>query len=56
MRIILAGIAGGVVLFIWGAFSHMVLPFGEIGIKSMPNEAPVMAAMRSNITEPGLYF
>jgi hypothetical protein len=56
MRIILAGIAGGVVLFIWGALSHTVLPFGEIGIKMLPNEAPVMAAMKSNITEPGLYF
>ena len=56
MRIILAGIAGGIVLFMWGAFSHMVLPLGEAGIKSLPNEAAVMAAMKSNITEPGLYF
>lgn len=56
MRVILAGIVGGFLLFFWGAFSHMVLPIGEIGVKSMPNEAPVMAAMKSNIPEPGLYF
>lgn len=56
MRIILAGIAGGLLLFFWGAFSHMVLPLGEVGVKSMPNEAPVMSAMKANITEPGLYF
>lgn len=56
MRVIIAGIVGGLILFFWGAFSHMVLPLGEVGIKSMPNEAPVMAAMKSNIPEPGLYF
>jgi hypothetical protein len=56
MRIILAGIAGGIVLFIWGALSHTVLPFGDIGMKTLPNEAPVMAALKANITEPGLYF
>jgi hypothetical protein len=56
MRIILAGIAGGVVLFMWGAFVHTVLPIGEIGVKTLPNEAPILQAMRSNIAEPGLYF
>ena len=56
MRIILAGVAGGLILFIWGAISHMVLPLGEVGIKAMPNEAQVTAAMKANINEPGLYF
>jgi hypothetical protein len=56
MRIILAAIVGGIIMFCWGAFSHMVLPIGEMGIKSMPNEAPVMSAMKSGIQEPGLYF
>lgn len=56
IRVLLAGIAGGVVLFCWGAFSHMVLPLGEVGVKTMPNEMPVMTAMKSNINESGLYF
>jgi hypothetical protein len=56
MRILIAGIAGGIVLFMWGAFSHMVLPIGEIGIKTMPNEAQVIGAMKSSITEPGFYY
>ena len=56
MRIIIAGIAGGIVLFCWGAFSHMVLPIGDIGVKSMPNDAAVMSALKTNISEPGLYF
>ena len=56
MRILLAGIAGGFILFFWGAFSHTVLSLGETGVKSMPNEGPVMTAMKSNIPEPGLYY
>ncbi|HKZ53733.1 MAG TPA: hypothetical protein VJ085_10695 [Candidatus Acidoferrales bacterium] len=55
-RIVLGGLAGGVVLFVWGAISHMVLPLGEVGIKVMPNEQPVIAAMRENLREPGFYF
>ena len=56
MRIILAGIAGGLLLFFWGAFSHTVLPLGEVGVDAIQNEDAVMSAMRANIKEPGLYF
>lgn len=55
-RVWLAGLVGGVVLFVWGAVSHMALPLGEIGISSLPNEEPVMEAMRTHITAPGFYF
>ena len=33
MRIYIAGLIGGIVLFVWGAVSHMVLPVGEMGIQ-----------------------
>jgi hypothetical protein len=56
MRLIIAGIVGGLVMFFWGAFSHMVLQLGDGAIKAVPNEAAVVAAMKSNITEPGFYF
>jgi len=56
MRLIIAGIVGGLVMFFWGAFSHAVLPLGEAGIKVLPNEAAVISAMKTNITEPGFYF
>jgi hypothetical protein len=55
-RILLGGVVGGVVMFIWGAVSHMVLPLGEVGIKQIPNEAAAIAAMRDNIKEAGFYF
>ena len=56
MRIIIAGIIGGIVMFMWGAVSHMVLPVGEMGLKAIPNETAVVADLRANITEPGMYF
>jgi len=55
-NIFLASMFGGIVLFVWGAFSHMVLGLGESSIKQIPNEEIVVAAMRDNITEAGLYF
>lgn len=55
-KIVLGGIIGGVLMFIWSAVSHMLLPIGSMGIKSIPNEDAVLAAMKTNITEPGFYF
>lgn len=38
MRLILAGIAGGIVMFIWSFCSQTVLPLGEVGVRMLPNE------------------
>ena len=54
--IVLAGILGGVAMFLAGTFTHVVLPLREAGIKQLPNEEPVVSAIKSNLTEPGLYF
>ncbi len=37
-KVLVGGFVGGIVLFVWGAVSLMVLPLGEVGIKEMPNE------------------
>lgn len=55
-RIILAAIVGGLVVFCWGAVSHMVLPFGEMGIKNLPGEEVLVAAMKASMTERGFYL
>ena len=55
-RTLLAGVVGGIVLFVWGAVSHMALDLGSVGVKVIPNEDPVLAVMRENIAEPGFYF
>jgi hypothetical protein len=57
MKILLAGILGGIVMFIWTSIAHMFLPLGEAGIGEIPNEQAVLAAMQSNIGDKtGLYI
>jgi len=56
VRIIIAAFVGGLVMFCWGAFSHMMLPFAEAGVKALPNESAITTALESNIKEPGFYF
>ena len=51
MRILLAGILGGIVMFIWTSIAHMALPLGEAGINEIPNELAVLSAMQSSIGE-----
>jgi len=55
-RILIASVLGGIVLFIWGALSHMVFGIGDAGVKSMPNEEAVRSALGANIQEAGFYF
>lgn len=54
-KIIGAGLFGGIVMFIWGALAHMVVPIGEMGVKSLPGEEMIMPAMKFSIQEPGFY-
>jgi len=56
-RILLAGVLGGIAMFIWTSIAHMALPLGEAGIREIPNEQAVLAAMQTNIGEKsGLYL
>lgn len=56
MRLILATVLGGIVMFAWGAFSHMVLDLEGNVFKVVPNEEAVSAALKAQITEDGVYF
>jgi hypothetical protein len=55
-RVLLAGILDGIAMFLWNFVAHDLLPLGEIGLREIPNEAAVMATMRANMPEPGLYI
>ena len=57
-HIFLAGLLGGIAMFIWTSIAHMALPLGEAGIREIPNEAALLDAMRSSIgtKPPGLYL
>ncbi len=54
-KLIIAALLGGLTMFIWGGFSHLVLFIGT-GFKPLPNEDKVMEVLKTNITEKGLYF
>jgi len=55
-RWIVGGIAAGIVMFVWGAVAHMVLPLGEAGIKTFGDEPAVMSALQDKVPDAGFYF
>lgn len=57
VRLIIAGILGGIVMFAWGAVFHMFIPIGKGGIKVLPPaaETAVVTAFKDNVPEKGIY-
>ena len=56
-RMLIGGLVGGLAVYIWSFISHMVLPIGSAGISIIQqNEDVVLETMKTNISEPGLYF
>ncbi len=56
MRIIIAGIVAGFIVFSWGAVSHILLPIAEMGLhtEAVPGEAAVLEALKG-LPESGIY-
>src|SRR5216684_8461930 len=56
-RILVAGILGGVVMFVWNFVAHDVLPLGEMGVRVMTNEDAITSALQTNLADnPGFYI
>jgi len=55
-RILLAGILGGLGLFVWGGLSHMVLGLGEVGVRGLPQQQAVLDTLRASTPEAGFYY
>lgn len=56
MKILLAGILGGIAMFIWSFIAHDLLPLGEIGMRQFGDEGPMLDAMKTNLGDAeGLY-
>ena len=52
-----AGIAGGIAMFIWSSIAHLMLPLGTTGFSQIPNETVLLGAMHNTLgAKPGLYF
>ena len=56
MRVLIAGIIGGVVMFIWGAVAHMMLPIGEMGMKVPTEQASAISALGPTTQGAGVYM
>ena len=56
MKMLLAGVLGGVAMFFWSFIAHMVLPLGDTGLAEMPNEQTVTAAMQSNLGDKAALY
>ncbi|MGA8618511.1 MAG: hypothetical protein WB660_08330 [Candidatus Sulfotelmatobacter sp.] len=55
-RILLAGVLGGFALFMWGGLAHMVLGLGTVGVQYLPQQQPVMDALKTAVPQSGFYF
>jgi hypothetical protein len=55
-KTLVGGIVGGLIVFIWGAISHMVLPLGEAGIQMIPDEDAVVGVLKTSLPNPGVYI
>jgi len=55
-RILLAGILGGLGLFVWGGLSHTVLGLGEHGVQYLAEPQPLVDALRISIPQSGFYY
>lgn len=57
MRILVAAIFGGIVMFIWGAVAHMMLGLGNPGIHQPVHEDAVLSSLHEGLgTTPGVYI
>jgi hypothetical protein len=57
-RLLVGAVLGGLVLFVWGAVSHEMLPLGRAGLRTLSpeQETAVLLAMRGAMNERALYI
>jgi hypothetical protein len=56
-RYLIAGVLGGVAMFVWMSIAHMALPLGRTGIQEIPNEQAVLSSMQSTLgNSSGFYM
>lgn len=56
-RLLIAGLLGGIAMFIWTSLAHTALPLGQAGFQEIPNDAAVIASLQGALGEKdGLYI
>lgn len=56
MRILIAALFGGIVLFVWGFVAHTILPLGEMGMQQPVGEDAVLESIKSGLPVAGIYM
>src|SRR5271157_1291733 len=57
MRILIAGLIGGIAMFAWTSVAHVATPLATAGISKMADESVVLKAMKDGVgPKQGLYF
>ncbi len=54
--LVLGGVLGGLVLFAWGSFSYMVLPWHPMSLNKFKDEDAVTRALTANAAGSGMYI
>jgi hypothetical protein len=55
-KLLLGAILGGVILFVWGAVSHMLLPISTMALQRFTDEEAIKQAVVANAPRSGVYF
>jgi len=57
MRVLIAALMGGIVMFLWGAVAHMALGLGNVGMRQPVSEDTVLAALQPGLgNQAGVYI
>lgn len=57
MRILIAGVLGGIAMYVWTSIAHVATPLATIGFSKLGNESAVLSALNDGgCPKTGLYF
>ncbi|MEJ1967947.1 MAG: hypothetical protein WDN03_04795 [Rhizomicrobium sp.] len=57
LRILIAGLLGGLAMYIWSTIAHVATPLGAVGVDTLPNQSITAANLASSVGgRPGLYL
>ena len=57
MRLLVAGLIGGTLLWLWGVAAHMFLPIGNMGMETAVEQDAAIAALKASATSgEGVYM
>ncbi|MDZ7290008.1 MAG: hypothetical protein ONB44_06170 [candidate division KSB1 bacterium] len=55
-RVFIAGLLGGLAVFVWGMISWMALPWHNTTMHSLANEDAIVENLRANLTTTGVFY